>query len=402
MGATCSYPIEGEGSVILVAANTAITAQIINGLRDRGIFDIDVDPRDLASLRGIQKKKPNAKQKATGKPGQWQQSVPVKEMLVDRFEEGLSEERAQKIAKSFTNAKDRFQKIQQSLQGSGIDPKEALQEVSDGFARSMVEDQDQTVGMLATEIDNDIDERSVRMAALGMAVAIELGLDGPQTLEVGTVGLLHDIGLHAMDPRFSSATNELNEADAWEYKKHPLLSVQCVRSMMDIPDSIELAIQQVHEQADGSGFPRGLKGNRIHLHARILNVVDAYLKLTASPPGHIALVPHDAMGLLLHRASHGLFDPKVIKAFLAIETLFPLGSMVELSTGDVAQVIRRPRNGFALPVLQGSDGDRIELESADVQVMRPVCDPKRSQSRLSKDLMQTSEWHPSSGSLVLA
>ena len=98
---------------------------------------------------------------------------------------------------------------------------------------------------------------------------------------------------------------------------------------------------------------------------------------------------------MLHQASRGLFDPRVMRAFLYIETLFPLGSIVELTSGEVARVIRRPRKGFANPVLQNIEGHRIDLELGDSKVLRPVCDPDVDQIRLSPDVMETVRWHPS-------
>jgi hypothetical protein len=131
-----------------------------------------------------------------------------------------------------------------------------------------------------------------------------------------------------------------------------------------------------------------------------LNVVDSYLQLTTGTPLRAAIVPHDALGLMLHQASRGLFDPKVVRAFLNIETLFPLGSLVELNSGQTAQVIRRPRTGFSAPVLVGIDGKRIELETTNLEIVRPVRDEAIEQMRLTPEVMQASDWHPSSYSLV--
>lgn len=399
VGSTCSYPIEGEGSTLLVAANTAITAQIIAGLRDRGFTSIDVDPRDLASLRG--QKKVAVKRKVVVANDQFEKSKPVKQMLVDRFDEDVDPVRAAKISQCIDKADQNFDEVIGGLATPNVNPTETLQQISDGFARSMVDDHDQTISAMAPdELLPDIDQRSVRASAIGMALAIEMGLDGPQTLEVGTVGLLSDIGLHVMKDKFMGPTEHLSNAEWWEYQKHPLIAVDLVSDRMDLSASVLLAMQQVHEQFDGSGYPRGLKGQRIHLYARILNVVECYFQLTMPTSERSTLVPHDALGLMLHKAAKGLFDPQVIRAFLNIETLYPLGSMIELSSGDLATVIRRPRKGYSEPVLIGSDGDRLELEASNLKVMRPVANPKLQQKRMSKTEMASTAWHPASQAVV--
>lgn len=401
VGATCSHPVEGDEGVLLLGANTRITQQLINGLRDRGIASIDVDPRDLAAMRGAGAKKKTAVKRST-ESQEWSPTKVVKDILVDRHDEDLSQDRSERLKHSMGIARERFDELKLKLASEKIRSVNELREISDLYAQSMVDDLDQTVGAIsvATKL-NDPDERSVRMAVIGMAVAVELGLNGQQTLEVGMVGLLHDVGLYVMDPKYSKPVELMSDAERWEYQKHPLISTACICDVMDIPHSVQLAVQQVHEQFDGTGYPRGTRGQRIHTYARILNVVDSYLQLTTATPLRQPIVPHDAIGLMLHQASRGLFDPKVIRAFLNTETLFPLGSTVELNSGDLAQVIRRPRNGFAAPVLVSTEGNRIELESTSLEIVRPVCDPKIEQMRLTPEVMQSSEWHPGNYAVVI-
>ncbi|MGI9469283.1 MAG: hypothetical protein ACR2OA_19345 [Rubripirellula sp.] len=85
----------------------------------------------------------------------------------------------------------------------------------------------------------------------------------------------------------------------------------------------------------------------------------------------------------------------MIKAFLHMESLYPLGSIVELASGEMARVIRRPRRGFADPVLQSVEGQRIDLELGEGTVVRPVCDPEVDQIRLSPKVLENVSWHPS-------
>ncbi|CAN0404565.1 unnamed protein product, partial [Hapterophycus canaliculatus] len=126
----------------------------------------------------------------------------------------------------------------------------------------------------------------------------------------------------------------------------------------------------------------------------ILNVCDTYLRLTLGTSFRKALVPHDALGLLLHQAQFRVFDPEVIRAFLQVESLFPLGSQVYLGDDLVANVIRRPLKGYAHPVLQTEDGQRIDLENQIDAVVRPIADPNFNQTRLSQSAMKGLRWSP--------
>lgn len=401
VGVTCSQPIVNDVGVLLVGANTRITQQVITGLRERGILTIEVDARDLALLRGDERKKLGKKIERP-KEAFLQAGVPVKNILVDRYDQPLSEERAARLQNRIKLARSQFEDLKSQMAVERVRSVSNFVALSDNFVESIIDDHDQTVGsMVDTDQVDDPSKRSVRMAVLGMAVAVELGLDGPQTLEVGLAGLLHDVGLYAMDPIYSESAENLDDALRWEYQKHPLVAAESVRHSMEINASVQWAIEQVHEQFDGSGYPRGVKGPRIHQFARILNVVDSYLTLTSPTPHRAAVIPHDAMGLLLHQAGRGLFDPLVIRAFLNAESLFPLGSFVELTSGAIATVIRRPLDGYATPVVQTDDGNRIELADSKVQVVRPVADPAKAQLRLTQQMMQSCQWNPAYDSLQL-
>jgi len=107
------------------------------------------------------------------------------------------------------------------------------------------------------------------------------------------------------------------------------------------------------------------------------------------------MVPHDAIGLILHQARYLVFDPNVIHAFLRTESLFPLGSQVQLTDGQTGDVIRRPRYGYAHPVLQLHDGSRVELESRPEESLKPICDPDCNQVRLPIAEMEKIRWTPS-------
>lgn len=394
VGFSCSRPIVDDSNVLLVGANTRITEHVINGLRDRGIQTIEVDSREVASLKGGKRKKA----KPSGDSRQSKAAMlarPLKEMMTDRFDEDLSPERAQILESNLVAASEKIDLVRNQLCTQSLRSVSSLVSLSDEYVDSLVDDQDHAVGVLGQSLeDEELSRRSTRLSVLGMAVAAEIGLNGQKTREVGLTGLLHDVGLMVMDRSLRQPYDWMSDDEQWEYKKHPLVSAACVESMMEVPHNVSLAITQLHEQFDGSGFPRGLKKSRIHQYARILNVVDSYLSLTSRSRHRPALVPHDALAFLLHQGAKGLFDPEVIRAFLRVESLFPLGSKVELSNGEAATVIRRPRNGFSAPVVTDSDGKRIELEDAKVQIVRPIIDDNSAAVRMTQQLMKEMEWTP--------
>lgn len=409
VGAICRFPLEDDNGLLLLGAGTAITAELIQGLRDREITDLAVRADDIESLSrsdegaaARRKARVRPKKAATRPfhaehPSKWPKGVPLKENLVDRHHEPYNQSRREVLRGHVKLARDQFEQIGIELIDRKLQTVEALSDLSAAFASAIIDDHDQTVAdIVAADTSMSLTDRSVKLAVLGMAVGTEMGLDGPSILEIGTTGLLHDIGLCMMDPALTvPGRGPLDDDEIWEYRKHPTVSVSCLQEASSVPHSVLSAIEQVHEQFDGSGYPFGLEGKRVHVYARILNVCDTYLRLTLGTSFRQALVPHDALGLILHQARHRMFDPDVIRAFLGVESLFPLGSQVRVGDDIIANVIRRPMNGYAHPILQSEDGTRIDLQNQTEAMIQPIADPSCNQIRMSQHAMATLRWSPS-------
>ncbi|WP_231602816.1 HD-GYP domain-containing protein [Neorhodopirellula pilleata] len=407
VGAICRFPLEDDNGLLLLGAGTKITAELIQGLKDREIGELAVRADDVEALSRhdsgaearrkshVRPKKSTASAFQAEHPSKWPKGVPLKDNLVDRHHEPYNQSRREVLRGHMKLARDQFEQIGLELMDRKLQTVEALSNLSGAFATAMIDDHDQTVAdVVAAETAISLTDRSVKLGVLGMAVGTELGLDGPSILEIGTTGLLHDIGLFVMDPELTMpGRGPLDDDEIWEYRKHSTVSVTCLQEASSIPHGVLTAIEQVHEQYNGSGYPFGIEGKRISTYARILNVCDTYLRLTLGTSFRKALVPHDALGLILHQARHRMFDPDVVKAFLRVESLFPLGSQVRV--GDlIASVIRRPINGYAYPVLQTADGQRIDLQNQTEAMIQPIVDPSFNQIRMSQHAMETLRWSP--------
>lgn len=408
VGAICRSPLEDDNGLLLLGAGTKITSELIQGLKDRDIEELAVRADELDSLshtggKSGRKRQSNARSKQRSDkslqaehPSKWPKGVPLKDNLVDRHHEPYSHARREVLQGHVKLARDQFEQIALEITERKTQTIEALSELSGAFASAMLDDHDQTVAdVVAAGATISLTDRSVKLSVLGMAVGTEMGLDGPSILEIGTTGLLHDIGLFTMDPVLTvPGRGPLDDDEVWEYRKHPTVSAAALQEASSVSHSILTAIEQVHEQFDGNGYPFGVEGKRIHSYARILNVCDTYLRLTLGTSYRQALVPHDALGVLLHQAQYRVFDPEVIHAFLRVESLFPLGSQVQVGDDTFANVIRRPMAGYAYPVLQTEDGERIDLQNQPEALVRPIADPSHNQTRLPQAAMRQLRWSP--------
>ena len=305
IGTVCKHPVEDRRGFLLLGANASITADVINNLRDREVVELRIDSRDVDAIC-VEDVSPVALTLEHERKERIAKATPVKDLLIDRHDEPLSDDRAKELAEGMLLAKAHFEVMREQLSDNVLLGTDGFVDVANSYARSMVQDHDQTVGVVgAPAASCDLDDRSVRMAVLGMAVATQMGLTGQQILELGLTALLHDIGFNLMGAAANKPLELISVAELWEYRKHPIISVSCVTEVPQVSEGIQIAMEQVHEQFDGSGYPRGVKSHRIHNYARILNVVDSYLQLIFPTNDRRGIIPHDALGLLLHQAGRG-------------------------------------------------------------------------------------------------
>jgi hypothetical protein len=140
----------------------------------------------------------------------------------------------------------------------------------------------------------------------------------------------------------------------------------------------------VHERPNGTGYPRGRSRDTIHPCARILQVADTYLALTSERSFRQALMPHAAMECLLRQASENLIDGDAFRGLLRVLSLFPIGSLVKLSDGSTARVLRRNGNNYQSPIvliLEDKDG-----EATDPLDESLIVDPLQQNLKISEFL----------------
>jgi hypothetical protein len=117
-----------------------------------------------------------------------------------------------------------------------------------------------------------------------------------------------------------------------------------------------------HERFDGSGYPNGLKGNYIPVFGRIGGIVDSYAAMTSNRPYAKAMSSYDVMREFKSLADKS-FQAELVEQFIQAIGIFPAGTMVELSTGEIAIVLKEHRTSRLLPeVAIILDADRRKLD----------------------------------------
>ncbi len=444
VGSKLSHPINDNDERLLLAAGSPITAAIKERLIRRGIYDVWLHPDDAASVfgKGSRASKPTKralprKSRPAAPPPPSTPATRAAEISakVDALAASASlrinnagpplrdratahgcslygAKQSDRLAQQFTATKELLDEmVQQALSGAARDM-QPLSSTTAKYTTELTSDADCAISSSVKQAPNpDFTERGVRLAILGMALAIELGWDEPNTRSVGLCGLVHDWGMFRLAKKLQNPRVPLLAADWSEMVNHPLHTVDMLSTMANISDEVCLAASQLHENCDGSGYPRGLGDEQIHPYAKILHVADAYITLTAEMRGRRPYLHYDAMVYLLHQVKAGRMEEKAMRGLVNVLTLFPIGSHVRLSDGSEAQVIRRSATQYTAPIVQRVGGNRqvrmddphpsiVDLSQSKLRVMAPLVTPGRQEVRIEDSLVSKILWDGPESSLL--
>lgn len=161
--------------------------------------------------------------------------------------------------------------------------------------------------------DSESGLHSQHMAGLSQQLAGELSATEKEAQEIYWAALLHDIGKIGIEDQVLRKPGPLTDSEWYIMKMHPEIGAKIVQGLTGL-DGVAPLILAHHERLNGSGYPKGLKGDQIPFGARIIAVVDSY---TAMVEGRIYQQnrTHEQALVELSRLSRVLYDTKVVKAF---------------------------------------------------------------------------------------
>ncbi|MBI4400184.1 MAG: HD domain-containing protein [Nitrospirae bacterium] len=179
----------------------------------------------------------------------------------------------------------------------------------------------------------------VRTAIFSLKIGKGLGYLQEKLEQLVLAALLHDVGMFRLPEELLNKAGRWSPQQRTSLHRHPTLGAELLRSVAtDFPWLPDI-IAQEHERADGTGYPRGLQGQDIHELAQVIGIADVLDAMLRSRLSRQALLPHDAMRLLLAREKTA-FPTKLIKSVLEQFSLFPVRTQVKLTSGEIGFVAR--------------------------------------------------------------
>lgn len=202
--------------------------------------------------------------------------------------------------------------------------------------------------------DNYTYAHSVNVCIISVMVGVALNLNRRQLETLGIGALMHDIGKILIDNKILNKPDKLEPQESELIKKHARDGYELLKKKADINFLSSHVVFQHHEREDGSGYPRGLTGKRIHRFSKIVAVVDTYDAMTSNRAYREEITTLHALAEIKQEAARK-FDPNVVEAFLRVVAPYPIGSTLLFKNGQKAIVKEVSRHECLVEVIEGSE-----------------------------------------------
>jgi putative nucleotidyltransferase with HDIG domain len=194
-------------------------------------------------------------------------------------------------------------------------------------------------------------KHSVDVATISMVIAKQQNLPANEIREIGIAGLLHDIGKTKVPNEILNKPGKLTDEEFAIMKQHSVFGYRMVSARQEFSQAVCLGVLQHHEKLNGKGYPMGVDSSRITPYARILTVADIYDALVTERPYKAAFSQRDAVEMIMSMTME--LDINAMKSFLESTILYPVDSIVELSNGETARVVKNDPDYLLRPTVVG-------------------------------------------------
>ena len=240
----------------------------------------------------------------------------------------------------------------------------------------VIEDESILLGMTTIKnYDEYTFNHSVNVSIYSLAIGKRLGFSKKALTELGITALLHDISKSKIPREVLNKPASLDEEEWGMMKKHPLMGVEIVlnlKQLGEINPRMVVGIFDHHLKSDLSGYPKLFRKREVGLFGRIIQITDSYDAMT-TPRIYkkIPYTPEQALALLLkERTVH--FDPILLKIFIGLVGIYPIGSLVLLNTREMGIVYKPDHDPkwldrpMVILVARGEKGD-VKKEMVDLK-----------------------------------
>jgi len=268
------------------------------------------------------------------------------------------------IRKLYSQASSTMRTVWENTARDGVTKAAEVRGVVDELAQAVSQNRHALVALTALRTaDNYTFTHMVNVSILTMVQARGLGIDGTLLREFGVAGLMHDIGKVRTPTEILTKPGRLDDKEMTIMRRHAVDGAEILRRTRDITPLAAVVAFEHHLRLDGSGYPAGLSRSSLNLATMLCTISDVYDAMRSKRQYQDAHAS-DRVLAVLKKAEGQEFEQNLVRRFVQLMGLYPVGTFVRLNTGACAIVLRpypadphRPR----VRVVFAADGHRLDV-----------------------------------------
>jgi putative nucleotidyltransferase with HDIG domain len=251
---------------------------------------------------------------------------------------------------------------EQAKAGDQPDPSEA-RKIIESLAKVVTQDRTSLMALTALKkYDNYTFTHMVNVSVLAMSQARSLNLDGPMLREFGFAALMHDIGKVNTPLEVLNKPGKLDKGEFDIMKRHVIDGAHILRKTPEMPALAPIVAFEHHLKQDLSGYPENIGHRNLNLCTMVVSIADVFDALRSNRPYRQGLAT-DRIRTIMGEQGNPQFNQKLLKRFVNIMGLFPIGNFVRLNTEEVGVVTaEHPTDPFRpqVKIVFNDKGERLE------------------------------------------
>lgn len=249
------------------------------------------------------------------------------------------EEEIQLVQDTYLDAKSITDKLLSDARlGRSVDG-EVIRHVINDLAESVLRNPDAlSCYTQLKDKDTYAASHALNSAIFALIFGRQLDLEREEVEILGMAGLLHDVGMVNVPDEICLKSDKLTPIELSIVRRHVTWGTEMLEGKSDIPATVVEATRDHHERYNGKGYQLGCAGEDISKAGRIIAIVDFYDAVTSDRVYQAAISPYAALRMM-YTGRGTLFDPLLVERFIQCLGIYPVGSVVELNTGEIGVVV---------------------------------------------------------------
>ncbi len=281
--------------------------------------------------------------------------------------------------KEFERSLARMRSVMTKIRNRPADAVGEAKQLIDDIVEKLMCDDNVTLHLMNGKNEfEDIYFHSLNVAVIAMMIGRAKGYSAEQLKALSFAALFHDMGKIKIPTAILRKQTPLSEPESNYLKLHTKYGLDMANQIEDFPESAKTVIAQHHELRDGSGYPEGLKGDKIDELAQVIIVANAFDNLCHTPIASEQKIPYTALSHLYKNCKH-LYKEENLNILIKFMGVFPPGTVVQLSNNMVGLVISVNASHLLFPnvlvydpAVPRTQAPIIDLASKDIKIVNAI------------------------------